>query len=43
MKIAEGGSSADRQLAVFRETNDLNAVVDNLIVETLEGVPVYQG
>jgi Uncharacterized conserved protein len=43
LKIAEGGSSADRQLAVFRETNDLNAVVDNLIVETLEGVPVYQG
>jgi len=43
LKIAEGGASADRQLAVFRETNDLNAVVDNLIVETLEGVPVYQG
>lgn len=43
LKVADGGSSADRQLAVFRETNDLRAVVDNLIVETLEGVPVYEG
>jgi Uncharacterized conserved protein len=43
LKVADGGSSADRQLAVFRETNDLHAVVDNLITETLEGVPVYQG
>ncbi|MDW8215620.1 MAG: carboxylate-amine ligase [Roseiflexaceae bacterium] len=43
LKVADGGSSADRQLAVFRETNDLHAVVDNLIAETLEGVPVYQG
>lgn len=38
LKIVEGGSSADRQLAVFHETNDLKAVVDNLIAETLEGV-----
>ena len=37
--IAEG-TSADRQLAVFRETGDLKAVVDNLIAETMEGVPV---
>lgn len=43
LNVADGGSSADRQLAVFRETNDLRAVVDNLIAETLEGVPVYQG
>ncbi len=42
LKVADGGSSADRQLAVFRETNDLRAVVDNLVNETLEGVPVYQ-
>ncbi|MFQ3630262.1 carboxylate-amine ligase [Roseiflexus sp.] len=42
LKVADGGSSADRQLAVFRETNDLHAVVDNLVNETLEGVPVYQ-
>ncbi len=42
LKVADGGSSADRQLAVFRETNDLRAVVDHLVNETLEGVPVYQ-
>ena len=39
LKIVEGGTSADRQLAVYRETNDLKAVVDNLIAETMEGVP----
>jgi carboxylate-amine ligase len=39
LKIVEGGTSADRQLAVFKETNDLKAVVDNLISETMEGVP----
>lgn len=37
-KILEHGTSADRQLEVFRETGDLKKVVDNLIVETLEGV-----
>lgn len=37
-KILEQGSSADRQLAVFEETNDLKAVVDHLIRETEEGV-----
>jgi carboxylate-amine ligase len=38
-KILEEGSSADRQLAVYRETNgDLNAVVDHLIRETEMGV-----
>jgi carboxylate-amine ligase len=42
MKIADGGSSADRQLAIFRETNDLKAVVDNLIAETMEGVPLIR-
>lgn len=40
LKIVENGTSADRQLAIFHETNDLKAVVDNLILETLEGVPV---
>jgi glutamate---cysteine ligase / carboxylate-amine ligase len=39
LKIVEGGTSADRQLAIFNETNDLKAVVDNLISETMEGVP----
>ena len=36
--ILERGTSADRQLAVFRRTNDLKAVVDQVIVETAEGV-----
>jgi carboxylate-amine ligase len=39
LKIVEGGTSADRQLAIFKETNELKAVVDNLIAETMEGVP----
>src|SRR5215211_3345427 len=39
LKIVEGGTSADRQLAIYKETNDLKAVVDNLIAETIEGVP----
>lgn len=38
LKIADQGSSADRQLRVFAATNDLRAVVDNLIAETMEGV-----
>ena len=37
-RILEEGSSADRQLAVFERTGDLNAVVDRLIEETREGV-----
>ena len=37
-KILEEGSSADRQLEVFRQTNDLKAVVDQLVKETLEGI-----
>jgi glutamate---cysteine ligase / carboxylate-amine ligase len=40
LKMAEHGSSADRQLRVFEETGDLKAVVDHLIMETMEGVPV---
>ena len=32
--IIENGSSADRQLAIFKETNDLKLVVDHLIQET---------
>lgn len=39
LHIAETGSSADRQLAVYHQTGDLKAVVDNLIAETMEGVP----
>jgi carboxylate-amine ligase len=36
--ILERGSSADRQLAVYRETGDLKAVVDSLVRETEEGL-----
>jgi glutamate---cysteine ligase / carboxylate-amine ligase len=38
-QILEHGSSADRQLRVYHETGDLRAVVDNLVLETEEGVP----
>ncbi len=37
-RILQEGTSADRQLATYRETGDLKAVVDRLIVETEEGV-----
>jgi carboxylate-amine ligase len=36
--IAANGTSADRQLATWRETGDLKTVVDRLAEETLEGV-----
>ncbi|HLO00255.1 MAG TPA: carboxylate-amine ligase [Pyrinomonadaceae bacterium] len=38
--ILERRTSAEEQLRVFAETNDLNAVVDRLIELTLEHVPV---
>jgi carboxylate-amine ligase len=37
-KILETGTSADRQLKVYQETDDLRAVVDLLMKETLAGV-----
>ena len=37
-RILDEGTSADRQLATFRRTGDLQAVVDQLIAETEEGV-----
>jgi carboxylate-amine ligase len=37
--ILERGTSADEQLRVYKETNDLKAVVDRLIELTAEGVP----
>ena len=37
-RILQEGSSADRQLATYQRTGDLKAVVDQLIVETSEGV-----
>jgi carboxylate-amine ligase len=41
-RILERGTSADRQLAVYDETNDLRAVVDWLIQQTLNGVPTSE-
>jgi carboxylate-amine ligase len=37
--ILERGTSADEQLQVWRDTGDINAVVDRLIEMTLEKVP----
>ena len=37
--ILERGTSADEQLRIYQETNDLNAVVDHLIERTMENVP----
>jgi glutamate---cysteine ligase / carboxylate-amine ligase len=37
--ILERGTSADEQLRVYSETNDLNSVVDRLIELTTENVP----
>jgi carboxylate-amine ligase len=37
--ILERGTSADAQLQVFQETNDLKKVVDLLITRTMEHVP----
>jgi len=37
-RIMREGTSADRQLATYERTGDLKAVVDQLIVETAEGV-----
>jgi carboxylate-amine ligase len=36
--ILENGTSADRQLMTYRQTGDLNAVVDQLVKETREGL-----
>jgi carboxylate-amine ligase len=36
--ILECGTSADRQLGVYRETNDFKTVVDQLVMETKEGL-----
>ena len=37
-QILERGTSADRQLARFRQTGDLKDVVDSVVSETAEGV-----
>jgi len=41
--ILERGTSADEQLSVYRDTNDLKAVVDRLIDLTTENVPRAEG
>ncbi|HEX8180498.1 MAG TPA: carboxylate-amine ligase [Pyrinomonadaceae bacterium] len=38
--ILQRGTSADEQLQVFHETNDLKAVVDKLMERTVENVPL---
>jgi len=38
--ILREGTSADRQLRVFKETGHLHAVVDHVAAETLAGVPI---
>jgi carboxylate-amine ligase len=37
-RILETGNSADRQLAIYEQTNSMKAVVDQLIRETEEGI-----
>ncbi|RYF66300.1 MAG: carboxylate-amine ligase, partial [Cytophagaceae bacterium] len=37
-EIIKNGTGADRQLAVFNETNDLKAVVDYIVRETSFGI-----
>jgi carboxylate-amine ligase len=37
-RILETGTSADRQLRTYQATGDLKAVVDQLIIETMEGL-----
>jgi carboxylate-amine ligase len=37
-QIMRGGTSADRQLAVYEKTGDLRSVVDRVVSETAEGV-----
>jgi len=37
--ILREGTSAERQLRVYRETSDLKAVVRNIVAETREGLP----
>jgi glutamate---cysteine ligase / carboxylate-amine ligase len=41
--ILEQGTSADRQLRVYRETGSLQAVVDHVCEETVAGLPSGAG
>src|SRR5213082_785333 len=39
-RIMREGTGADRQLAVFHRTNDMKAVVDQIVAETYEGLKI---
>jgi carboxylate-amine ligase len=39
-RIIQVGTGADRQLAAFRRHGNAKAVVDHLIEETIQGLPV---
>jgi glutamate---cysteine ligase / carboxylate-amine ligase len=41
-RIMRGGTGADRQLAVWERTQDLKAVVDQIVVETNEGLELNE-
>jgi carboxylate-amine ligase len=39
-RIMREGTGADRQLEVFHRTNDMKAVVDQIVAETYEGLRI---
>src|SRR5216117_3171383 len=41
-RIMREGTGADRQLGVWERTHDMKAVVDNIVIETYEGLNVSQ-
>ena len=41
-RIMREGTGADRQLAAFAHTNDMKAVVDQIVAETYEGLNTYE-
>jgi carboxylate-amine ligase len=41
-RIMREGTGADRQLAAFQRTNDLKAVVDQIVTETYEGLMIAE-
>jgi carboxylate-amine ligase len=41
-RIMREGTGADRQLAAFERTQDMKAVVDQIVAETYEGLTISQ-
>ncbi len=41
-RIMSEGTGADRQLAIWKQTQDMKAVVDHIVTETYEGLTVPQ-